>query len=37
MRYLPLPDGGTVTADYTFYWEGGTAQHEVFGVAQKSS
>jgi hypothetical protein len=22
---LPLPDGGTVVADYTFYWEGNKA------------
>jgi hypothetical protein len=22
---LPLPDGGTVTIDYTFYWQGSTA------------
>lgn len=22
---MPLPDGGTVVADYTFYWQGSTA------------
>ena len=22
---MPLPDGGTVVADYTFYWQGNTA------------
>ena len=33
---LPLPDGGTVDADFTFFWEGGTA-HMKYSVARKKS
>jgi hypothetical protein len=31
---LPLPDGGTVTVDYTFYWQGNTANMK-YSVARK--
>jgi hypothetical protein len=33
---LPLPDGGGVAADFTFYWEGGTAQMK-YSVSRKKS
>ena len=33
---LPLPDGGTVTADYTFYWDGGKANMK-YSLSRKSS
>jgi len=33
---LPLPDGGTVTVDYVFYWEGGKANMK-YSIARKSS
>jgi hypothetical protein len=33
---LPLPDGGTVTVDYTFYWEGTTADMK-YSISRKSS
>jgi hypothetical protein len=33
---LPLPDGGTVAVDYTFYWEGGVANMK-YTIARKSS
>jgi hypothetical protein len=32
---LPLPDGGNVVADYTFYWEGNTANMK-YSVARKA-
>ncbi len=32
---LPLADGGTVDVDYTFYWDGGTAQMR-YSVARKA-
>ena len=31
---LPLPDGASVVADFTFYWEGGTA-HMKYSVSRK--
>ncbi|HTZ03800.1 MAG TPA: hypothetical protein VMC05_15820 [Xanthobacteraceae bacterium] len=31
---LPLPGGGSVVADYTFYWEGGTA-HMKYSVSKR--
>jgi hypothetical protein len=31
---LPLPNGGSVVADYTFYWQGGTASMK-YSVAKK--
>jgi hypothetical protein len=31
---LPLPDGGSVIADFTFYWEGGAA-HMKYSVSRK--
>ena len=31
---LPLPDGGSVDADFTFYWGGGTA-HMKYAVSRK--
>lgn len=31
---LPLPDGGTVTIDYTFYWQGNQANMR-YSVARK--
>jgi hypothetical protein len=33
---LPLPDGGAVTVDYTFYWDGGKANMK-YSVSRKSS
>jgi len=33
---LPLPDGGSAVADFTFYWEGGTA-HMKYSVSRKKS
>ncbi len=33
---LPLPGGGDVTIDYTFYWEGGKANMK-YSIARKSS
>jgi hypothetical protein len=33
---LPLPGGGSVVADFTFYWEGGTAQMKYSVSRQKS-
>jgi hypothetical protein len=33
---LPLPDGGTVTVDYTFYWDGGKANMK-YSLSKKSS
>ncbi|HEX4040226.1 MAG TPA: hypothetical protein VHY10_00880 [Xanthobacteraceae bacterium] len=33
---LPLPDGGSVIADFTFYWEGGAA-HMKYSVSRKRS
>jgi hypothetical protein len=33
---LPLPDGGTVTVDYTFYWDGGKANMK-YSLSRKSS
>jgi len=33
---LPLPDGGSVVADYTFYWQGATANMK-YSVSRKSS
>jgi hypothetical protein len=33
---LPLPDGGSVVADFTFYWQGGTA-HMNYSVSRKKS
>lgn len=33
---LPLPDGGTVAADFTFYWDGDTA-HMKYSVSRKKS
>lgn len=33
---LPLPDGDSVIADFTFYWEGGTA-HMTYSVSRKKS
>jgi hypothetical protein len=32
---LPLPQGGSVVADYTFYWEGSTA-HMKYSVSKKA-
>jgi hypothetical protein len=32
---LPLPDGGTVTVDYTFYWDGSKANMK-YSVSRKS-
>lgn len=36
---LPLPDGGTVVADYTFYWQGTTAtmRYTIHREARKGS
>lgn len=36
---MPLPDGGTVVADYTFYWQGNTAamRYTVHREAAKGS
>jgi hypothetical protein len=31
---LPLPQGGSVVADYTFYWEGSTA-HMKYSVSKR--
>jgi hypothetical protein len=31
---LPLPQGGSVVADYTFYWDGGTA-HMKYSVSKR--
>ncbi len=31
---LPLPDGGSVAVDYTFYWEGGKANMK-YSIARK--
>ena len=31
MRRLPLPDGGTVVIDYTFYWQGNNGRHAILG------
>ena len=31
---LPLPDGGNVVADFTFYWEGSTANMK-YSVSRK--
>jgi hypothetical protein len=33
---LPLGDGGSVTTDFTFYWDGGAA-HMRYSVARKKS
>lgn len=33
---LPLPGGGSVTADYTFYWQSGKANMR-YSIAKKSS
>jgi hypothetical protein len=33
---LPLPDGGNVVADFTFYWEGNTA-HMKYSVSRQRS
>lgn len=33
---LPLPDGGSVAADFTFYWDDGTA-HMKYSVSRKKS
>jgi hypothetical protein len=33
---LPLPDGGYVAADFTFYWEGDKA-HMKYSVARKAT
>lgn len=33
---LPLPDGGSVVADYTFYWQGNTANMK-YSISRKSS
>ena len=33
---LPLPDGGTVTVDYSFYWDGGKANMK-YSLSKKSS
>ena len=33
---LPLPGGGKVVADFTFYWDGGTA-HMKYSVSRKKS
>jgi len=33
---LPLPDGGSAAADFTFYWQGGTA-HMKYSVSRKKS
>jgi len=32
---LPLPDGGNVVADYTFYWQGNTANMK-YSVSRKA-
>jgi hypothetical protein len=32
---LPLPDGGSVALDYTFFWEGGKAQMR-YSIARKA-
>ncbi len=31
---LPMPQGGSVVADYTFYWEGGAA-HMKYSVSKR--
>jgi hypothetical protein len=33
---LPLPDGAAAAVEYTFYWEGGTAQMK-YSVARKAA
>jgi hypothetical protein len=33
---LPLPDGATVTVEYSFYWETNTA-HMKYSISRKSS
>jgi hypothetical protein len=33
---LPLPDGASVVADYTFYWQGNTANMK-YSISRKSS
>jgi hypothetical protein len=33
---LPLPDGGSVAVDYTFYWEGNTANMK-YSISRKPS
>jgi hypothetical protein len=33
---LPLPDGGIVAADFTFYWEGDKANMK-YSVARRGS
>jgi hypothetical protein len=33
---LPLPDGATVTVDYTFYWQGDAATMK-YSISKKSS
>jgi hypothetical protein len=33
---LPLPDGGSVAADFTFYWEGDKATMK-YSVARKAT
>jgi hypothetical protein len=33
---LPLPDGGYVAADFTFYWEGDKANMK-YSVARKAT
>ncbi len=32
---LPLPDGGNVAVDYTFYWEGGKANMK-YSISKKA-
>jgi len=33
---LPLPDGGNVVADFTFYWDGGKANMK-YSISRKAS
>jgi hypothetical protein len=33
---MPLPDGGNIAVDFTFYWQGNTAQMK-YSVARKPS
>jgi hypothetical protein len=33
---LPLPDGATVTVDYTFYWQGGAVRMK-YSVARRAA
>ncbi len=33
---LPLPGGGSVVADFTFYWDGGKANMQ-YSISRKSS